>query len=442
MIQNQQDFENFLHENGWIIFGKYIDYYSPVIILCATCNTSKNLKRARYFNCYTKCNKCDNRKMMSEDEFEKILLSNNLKLISEYDKLHGAKVSIQCLKCDDIRVFNHASSILKHPTCKKCGYRGRKRSFNDYIKLLNDVNLELISNNKFLNIESEVTVKCLICKKENTLKQLKNAIKAGCANCNKKYKYSIETVKNECKKHGLEFLDEKYVSIRWYHNFRCKNNHYTIKPWGECLRSFKKNSNGCKECASDSFRLDLDFIKGESIKNGFEFLDEFYKNKKTKHTFKCLKCDFKWQTQPACILNMGSGCPKCNLRLNEKLTGEYLSNLLPNITIYNPKRINCDNTCDVRNKIFVDFYFEIVNIQIIIEYNGLQHYKNVKFGGQSDSESKILFEEQKTRDRWLRKYCKNNNIILIEIDGRKHTKDSIKSFLIEKFDEFKLPYQL
>lgn len=43
---------------------------------------------------------------------------------------------------------------------------------------------------------------------------------------------------------------------------------------------------------------------------------------------------------------------------------------------------------------------------------------------------------------WLREYCENNNIILIEIDGRKYTKDSIKSFLIEKFNEFKLPYRL
>ncbi len=45
-----------------------------------------------------------------------------------------------------------------------------------------------------------------------------------------------------------------------------------------------------------------------------------------------------------------------------------------------------------------------------IEYNGIQHYiMQNGFGG------KLKFEAQVNRDNYLRKYCEENNIKLIEI---------------------------
>ena len=56
----------------------------------------------------------------------------------------------------------------------------------------------------------------------------------------------------------------------------------------------------------------------------------------------------------------------------------------------------------------VDFYLPQFNS--IIEYHGEQHYKHIKHFG-----SKKKFERQIERDVFLRMYCKNHKIKLIEI---------------------------
>ena len=53
---------------------------------------------------------------------------------------------------------------------------------------------------------------------------------------------------------------------------------------------------------------------------------------------------------------------------------------------------------------------EMNNKIYFIEYNGIQHYEAIEyFGGITQ------FEKQKERDSYLRDYCKNNNIMLLEI---------------------------
>ena len=60
------------------------------------------------------------------------------------------------------------------------------------------------------------------------------------------------------------------------------------------------------------------------------------------------------------------------------------------------------------NNYRIDFF--IPSINLIIEYNGEQHYKPVKwFGGAKK------FHNQQQRDKNVRDYCRENNIKLLEI---------------------------
>ena len=60
-----------------------------------------------------------------------------------------------------------------------------------------------------------------------------------------------------------------------------------------------------------------------------------------------------------------------------------------------------------------DFEFKIGSQQMIVEFNGQQHFKAVrKWGGRT------ALASQRVRDKWLRRYCLKNGIKLIEIDGR------------------------
>ena len=61
-----------------------------------------------------------------------------------------------------------------------------------------------------------------------------------------------------------------------------------------------------------------------------------------------------------------------------------------------------------RKHFVVDFYIQESNV--IIEYNGIQHYEPIgRFGGKES------FIQQQERDMALRQYCKEHGIRLIEI---------------------------
>lgn len=75
--------------------------------------------------------------------------------------------------------------------------------------------------------------------------------------------------------------------------------------------------------------------------------------------------------------------------------------------IYNYK-ISIDPNINHYGYALIDFYLPDYNIAI--EYNGQQHYiAKEYFGGE------LFLYHQRQRDEFVRNYCKDNNIELIEI---------------------------
>ena len=60
-----------------------------------------------------------------------------------------------------------------------------------------------------------------------------------------------------------------------------------------------------------------------------------------------------------------------------------------------------------------DFYLPIENI--LIEYDGKQHYEPVNFRGCSDEQAQKTYLDSKQNDKLKNKYCVDNNIQLIRI---------------------------
>lgn len=105
----------------------------------------------------------------------------------------------------------------------------------------------------------------------------------------------------------------------------------------------------------------------------------------------------------------------------ESITGKILLDMFPNIKIQRGSegRINTIGTC-IRKYVYPDFRFVYLDKDIIVEYNGEQHYRHIP--------AMIPFNrflDIQERDKWLRNYCQKNNKILIELDARKvHTDKS------------------
>ena len=105
----------------------------------------------------------------------------------------------------------------------------------------------------------------------------------------------------------------------------------------------------------------------------------------------------------------GCGCQKCKQSHGENFVEQYLQS--KNISFQQQYSIHVPENIRSSKRIYVDFYIEALNT--IIEYNGKQHYIPIEhFGGQ------LAFNSQKKRDNYLRQYCLDNKIRLIELpDG-------------------------
>ena len=73
---------------------------------------------------------------------------------------------------------------------------------------------------------------------------------------------------------------------------------------------------------------------------------------------------------------------------------------------------------------------------IVIEFNGKQHYEPVNFGGISQEEADNQFKKQKKHDRLKRKFCEENNYKLLEIHYKDYGRinEIVSDYLIQHLD--------
>jgi len=183
-------------------------------------------------------------------------------------------------------------------------------------------------------------------------------------------------------------------------------------------------NQGCSHCVRS---IPLNIAQKRLLKKRIDIIGN-YTSFSVKALLQCQKCKYIWRAVPDQIFHI-SGCPICNASKNEKLTFKYLKEILKNITIKYQHSVKYAT----KRRFVIDCAFETNNKQYYIEYNGIQHYKPIKFFG-----GKKRFKEQILRDKKLRLYCKNNNIILIEIDGRKYTNNKIRTYLKDKLSFYNL----
>ena len=181
------------------------------------------------------------------------------------------------------------------------------------------------------------------------------------------------------------------------------------------------DKHGCPKCKAIKIgnlkRNNLDDLKTKISKN-VSILSDEYINNKTKILCKCKKCGYEWKIRPDLLIR-GTECPKCNQSKGEKIIDDCLSQL--SIKFKSQFEIPINVKINKSGIAKIDFYLPDHNL--FIEYNGKQHYVPLEyFGGQ------LRFEKQKERDEYVRNYCKENNINLLEI----RYDETIK----EKLDEY------
>ena len=215
-------------------------------------------------------------------------------------------------------------------------------------------------------------------------------------------------IERATKKHNGFYLYDKT-------NFISRNKKITVTcpNHGDFVVLAKNHlhGSGCPQCAREKNGIKCRKTQEEFIRRAKEIHGNRYIYDKTIYitledpvTITCPNHGDYIQT-PTSHLN-GHGCPHCHRSKGEVRVANFLNK--NGIKYEIQKKIPNLNLFGGRKYFLLDFYIPIYNV--IIEYNGEQHYKSVGwFGGDKN------YKIQKLRDESLRQYCKGHNIKLIEI---------------------------
>jgi len=148
-----------------------------------------------------------------------------------------------------------------------------------------------------------------------------------------------------------------------------------------------------------------------------------YVNSDTRMSFYCSKHHYSYTSMPQSVLTNKNGCPKCAKKYCENLVAKYLDN--KEIQYVREYRFN-----DCVDKRTLPFDYFIPNYNIIIEYDGEDHYivVNRNKRGIETSVDKLKYVQR--HDSIKTNYCLEHNISLIRIPYWE--KDNIDSYLDDK----------
>lgn len=158
---------------------------------------------------------------------------------------------------------------------------------------------------------------------------------------------------------------------------------------------------GCHNCANR--KTDAQFKEELAIVHNNEIIAlEPYQTLKNKVLVRH-KCGNEWLASPGELISKETGCPWCASSKGNKKIATYLAKKA--ITFTPEVRFE---TC--RHKVPLPFDFYLNELQILIEFDGEQHFKIIEYwGGQAG------LEERQLRDQIKNEWAKANKIELYRI---------------------------
>ena len=159
-------------------------------------------------------------------------------------------------------------------------------------------------------------------------------------------------------------------------------------------------------------------------------------NFSTKIKIVCNECKEKFGLSgsifyktPTCHIAREQGCPKCSRGKSEKIFGECLNFVIPEIKF---KKIRPKFLKYSKSNLELDFYSKKLNLAF--EINGAQHYEYVQYFHRDY----YNFIALQARDEYKRELCESLGIKLVCVDLRDfryNKKEKFISLIIESLEE-------
>lgn len=367
------------------------------------------------------------------------LTKGEYKLLGKYEKTH-TKTRIKHLKCG--YVFEMAPhNFLAGQRCPNCKYKsskvGGRKSYDCFKK-----EVQKLTNNEYdilppyKNNKTKVEFIHLSCYNHFKMRPDNFLNGSRCPVCASKHRSKLKAMTNdEFVKRVKSTWGNEYTLLSEYVNsdtpIKVKHNNcgniYMTRPT-DFLRG-----HGCLKCSyverspkiGVNQRTPLSEVK-KSIKDilGDQYVvltkDSDYRGNRQHISIKHLVCGTVYKARYSDIQCGHTGCPYCNSPKGELIISKILNSL--NINYEAQKTFD-----DLKDKSYLSYDFYIPDQNILIEYQGLQHYKPVKhFGGENQ------FKLQQQHDKFKSEYAKSHNYKLIAVPYTEDTFSKIKQYLIKQ----------
>jgi len=347
----------------------------------------------------------------------------------DYSKVNyiGNKIKIKII-CKIHGEFEQIpTSHLKGRGCPYCGGK-LKLNTNEFINKSNIVHnfkydYSLVN---YININTKVKIICPIHGEfeQTPTNHLHGAY--GCIKCSGKEKIKNEDFINKAKlihNDKYDYSKTKYVNSNTKIKIVCP-----IHGEFEQIPIWHLKLLGCPECSGFKTNKTAFINKSNIIHNNkYDYSKVEYIKNKSKVLIICsIHGEFK-QT-PHNHLH-GSGCPKCNSSKGEI----FVENFLNKNNFKYERQKKFDYCIGKKSKLPFDFY--LIDYNLIIEFDGKQHYEPVNFYGCSNNDANKAYYDVKENDLIKNKFCLDNNISLIRIP---YTIKNIDEYLKKELNNLKI----
>ena len=273
----------------------------------------------------------------------------------------------------------------------------------------------------YIDTKTKIKHKCNRCGNIYEQTPNKHLIRGqGCRKCGRRKmiisrtgktkKKTTEEYIKECKEKGLDLPIEDYKGANIKINHKCKQGHiYPQRP------SNHLKGHRCPKCKGNYSYTSEEYIQ-ECKEKGLDLPIEDYVNAKTEINHICQKGHIYSQT-PHKHLNRKQGCPVCSESHGEKFIRNYLDK--HNIKYKPQKKFK-----DLKDKTYLSYDFYLPDYNILIEYQGIQHYESIDyFGGKSK------FKKQQYHDIIKQRFAEENRYRLLRPTYKTDTQEKINRYL-------------
>lgn len=233
-----------------------------------------------------------------------------------------------------------------------------------------------------------------------------NFMKRGtCPRCSG-YKTAEQFKKQIKDRSGGKYkLKSKYTGMNNPIEVECKIHNITFK---RSPKTMMKGSNSCPMCKGElasETQLKPEELFIQELKDRHEgaiVAEDKYKGTHKVIDFRCKICDTVFSTEPNAVLRI-SGCPTCAEPRGERTIRDYLE--INNIQYEPQKRFE---ECRYIRPLVFDYFLPEYNM--LIEYDGMQHYKPIQYFGGEEA-----FIEQQERDNIKNEFARETGKVLLRI---------------------------